>query len=50
MKEFLWGNLPINAIENRLVKEEGKCYLEFENKDEDLLSHLGVIGDKLVLI
>ncbi|TXT66452.1 MAG: Glutamate dehydrogenase (NAD(P)(+)) [Promethearchaeota archaeon] len=47
MKQFLWEHLPINAIENRLVKEEGKCYLEFENKDEHLLSHLGIIGDKL---
>lgn len=47
MKEFLWEKLPSEAIENRLVKEDGKCYLEFESKDEHLLSHLGVIRDKL---
>ena len=47
MKEFLWNKLPSQAIENRLRKEDGKCYLEFENKDEHLLSHLGIIRDKL---
>lgn len=47
MKEFLWEKLPSQAIENRLIKENGKCYLEFENKDEHLLSHLGIIRDKL---
>ncbi|TFF97521.1 MAG: CBS domain-containing protein [Promethearchaeota archaeon] len=47
MKEFLWEKLPSKAIENRLQKENGKCYLEFENKDEHLLSHLGIIRDKL---
>ncbi|MGM0469941.1 MAG: Glu/Leu/Phe/Val dehydrogenase dimerization domain-containing protein, partial [Promethearchaeati archaeon] len=47
MREFLWEHLPISAIENRLVKEQGKCYLEFESKDEHLLSHIGIIRDKL---
>ncbi len=47
MREFLWEHLPISAIENRLVKEQGKCYLELESKDEHLLSHIGIIRDKL---
>ncbi|MEJ2277624.1 MAG: Glu/Leu/Phe/Val dehydrogenase dimerization domain-containing protein [Candidatus Lokiarchaeota archaeon] len=47
LKEFLWSNLPETAIENRLKKENGKCYLEFDHSDEHLLSHIGVICDKL---
>jgi glutamate dehydrogenase (NAD(P)+) len=47
MKEFLWSNLPETAIENRLKKEDGMCFLEFDHSDEHLLSHLEIICDKL---
>lgn len=47
MKDFLYAHLPKGAIINRLKKEEGRCYLELGPKDEQLLSELGIISDKL---
>ncbi len=47
MESYLREHLPETIFEKRLVKEEGRCYLEFTNKDEHLLSRIGVISDKL---
>lgn len=47
MEAFLYEHLPEAAIKNRLKKEEGKCYLEFGPNDEQLLSGLGIVSDKL---
>ena len=47
MKDFLYENLPEVAIMNRLKKENGKCYMEFNHNDELLLSRIGIITDKI---
>lgn len=47
MKDFLYENLPEIAILNRLKKDNGKCYIEFNQKDELLLSRIGIITDKI---
>jgi glutamate dehydrogenase (NAD(P)+) len=47
MKEFLHKNLPETALEKRLLKENGLCFLEFDYADELLLSRLGITRDKL---
>jgi len=47
MKEYLSEHLPEATLKNRLKKDEGKCYLEFSNVDEHLLSRLGIVRDKL---
>ncbi|MBD3193819.1 MAG: CBS domain-containing protein [Candidatus Lokiarchaeota archaeon] len=47
MKDFIYDALPESAIQNRLFKEDGNCYIELQHSDEHLLSHLGVIPDKL---
>ncbi|MFW9950905.1 MAG: Glu/Leu/Phe/Val dehydrogenase dimerization domain-containing protein [Candidatus Thorarchaeota archaeon] len=47
MDKFLREHLPEITLKNRLKKENGKCYLEFSNLDEQLLSRLGILRDSL---
>ena len=47
MEKFLKERLPEATLKTRLKKDNGKCYLEFSNVDEHLLSRLGIIVDKL---
>jgi len=47
MESFLNENLPEATFKARLKKDQGKCYLEFSNLDVHLLSHLGIICDKV---
>jgi glutamate dehydrogenase (NAD(P)+) len=47
MESFLNKYLPEATFKARLKKDDGKCYLEFGNLDVHLLSHLGVIRDKV---
>lgn len=47
MEAFLKAHLPEATLLTRLKKEEGKCFLEFSNLDEHLLSRLGIVRDEL---
>ncbi len=47
MDIYLKEHLPIGTLENRLIKEEGRRYLEFRHIDELLLSSLGIVSDKI---
>ena len=47
MDTYLKEHLPVETLENRLIKEEGRRYLEFRNIDELLLSSLGIVSDKV---
>jgi glutamate dehydrogenase (NAD(P)+) len=47
MEGFLKEHLPKNTLKNRLIKENGLCYLEFTKADENLLSSIGIVSDKL---
>ena len=47
MKSFLHEHLPEATLKTRLKKDNGKCYLEFSNIDEHLLSRIGIVVDKL---
>lgn len=47
MKDFLNERLPEATLRARTKKENGKCYLEFSNFDQHLLSGLGIVSDKL---
>ncbi len=47
MGAFLKEHLPKFTLKNRLFKENGKCSLEFTKTDENLLSSIGIISDKL---
>ena len=47
MELFLKERLPKATLKNRLKKDKGKCYLEFSNVDEHLLSRLRIVADKL---
>jgi glutamate dehydrogenase/leucine dehydrogenase/CBS domain-containing protein len=47
MEIFLKKHLPRNTLKNRLLKENGFCYLEFTKADENLLSSIGIVSDKL---
>jgi len=47
MERFLKEHLPKNILKNRLLEENGLCYLEFTKADENLLSSIGIISDKL---
>ncbi len=49
MELFLKEHLPEATFKARLKKEDGRCYLEFGNLDVHLLSHLGIIRDKVGL-
>ncbi|MFW9877516.1 MAG: CBS domain-containing protein [Candidatus Thorarchaeota archaeon] len=47
MDLFLKERLPEATLKTRLKNDKGKCYLEFRNVDEHLLSRLGIVADKL---
>ena len=47
MDDYLREHLPEATLKNRLKKDNGKCYLEFTNVDEHLLSRLGIVSDRL---
>ena len=47
MEKLLNELLPKATLKTHLKKDNGKCYLEFSNIDEHLLSRLGIIVDKL---
>jgi glutamate dehydrogenase/leucine dehydrogenase/CBS domain-containing protein len=47
MEQYLRDHLPQAAIENRLIRDEGRCFLEFGPTDELLLARLGITVDKL---
>ena len=47
MESFLNKHLPKATLKTRLKKDDGRCYLEFGNLDVHLLSHLGIIRDKV---
>ncbi|MFX1406657.1 MAG: CBS domain-containing protein [Promethearchaeota archaeon] len=47
MELFLKEKIPDAAFKTRLIKDNGKRYLEFGYKDEQLLSELGIIRDKV---
>ncbi len=47
MEKLLNERLPKATLKTHLKKDNGKCYLEFSNVDEHLLSRLGIIVDKL---
>ncbi len=47
MDEFLRQRLPRQTFDNRLIKENGKCFLEFGILDVERLSRLGIQVDNL---
>ncbi|MBY8984113.1 MAG: CBS domain-containing protein [Candidatus Lokiarchaeota archaeon] len=47
MENLIKERLPEATLKNRLKKDKGKCYLEFSNVDEHLLSRLRIVTDKL---
>ena len=47
MEQYLGDHLPQAAIENRLIRDGGMCFLEFGSTDELLLARLGITVDKL---
>ena len=47
MDEYLRSHLPEAAIQNRLKRDGGMCFLEFGHTDEHLLARLGITVDKL---
>ncbi len=47
MNEYLRDQLPQTAIDRRLRRRDGRCFLEFGHADELLLARLGITVDKL---
>src|SRR3990170_2801331 len=47
MEVFLQEQLPEQTIENRLFREDGRCFLEFGPLDVDRLARLGIQVDSL---
>ncbi len=47
MEAFIKERLPEATLKTRLIKDNGKCYLEFSKVDEHLLSRLRIVADKL---
>ena len=47
MDDFLRERLPQQTFENRLIKDEGKCFLEFGVMDVERLARLGIQVDNL---
>ena len=47
MEQYLRDHFPQAAIENRLIRDDGMCFLEFGPTDELLLARLGITVDKL---
>src|SRR5665647_834613 len=48
MESFLKTQLPEQTWTNRLLREDGKCYMDFGPLDVDRLRRLGVEVDSLV--
>ncbi len=47
MDEYLQDHLPQAAIDSRLKRHDGMCFLEFDLTDKLLLARLGITVDKL---
>jgi len=47
MNTFLRERLPETSWQNRLVREEGICFMEFGPADVDQLARLGIQIDSL---
>ena len=47
MEAFLKERLPERTWKNRLVRENGQCYMEFSSVDIDRLARLGIEVDSL---
>jgi glutamate dehydrogenase (NAD(P)+) len=47
MDSFLREHLPQQTLENRLIRDNGKCYLEFGTQDVERLSRLSIQVDSL---
>jgi glutamate dehydrogenase (NAD(P)+) len=47
MEQYLGDHFSQAAIENRLIRDDGMCFLEFGPTDELLLARLGITVDKL---
>jgi glutamate dehydrogenase/leucine dehydrogenase/CBS domain-containing protein len=47
MESFLKAQLPEKTWQNRLVREEGMCFMDFGPLDIDRLSRLGIVVDDL---
>ena len=47
MEAFLRERLPERTWKNRLVSEDGRCYMEFSAVDVDRLARLGIEVDPL---
>ena len=47
MNAFLREHLPESSWQNRLVREEGMCFMEFGPADIDRLTRLGIQIDSL---
>ncbi|MCB8920197.1 MAG: CBS domain-containing protein [Ardenticatenaceae bacterium] len=47
METFLQEHLPQQALENRLIREDGRCYIEFGPLDVEQLAGLGIVVDNL---
>jgi glutamate dehydrogenase (NAD(P)+) len=47
MKLLLEKKLPLRLLENRAIRDKGRCYLELGHKDEQILAKLGITTDKL---
>lgn len=47
MKAYLHEALSETVVQSRLIREAGRCYLEFAPSDQQLLAQLGITFDKL---
>ncbi len=47
MEAFLRERLPEQTWANRLVRKDGRCYMEFTALDVDRLARLGIEVDEL---
>ena len=47
METFLKEHLPQRAFENRLIQEDGRCFMEFGPLDVEQLAGLGIVVDNL---
>ena len=47
MEVYLMAHIPEAAIENRIQRENGRCFLEFGYMDEHLLSRIGINCDRI---
>jgi glutamate dehydrogenase/leucine dehydrogenase/predicted transcriptional regulator len=47
MEDFLHERLPERTWQNRLVREDGQCFMEFSSMDVERLGRLGIQPDRL---